>query len=201
MHENWFYLCPNKTVVKEYLPKIWIFWSDILFLVDVSPSLLSSLFFFPPLPEILGIIKKTLGYTVPTVTEKPCLTATYSHLGNAITALLRPLFLAARQNNHTCSCKKPLLILYGSTSGKSRLTWIQILPVKDSQNCNLPRMPNQSCRLWNSFHFLRPIFIVNSLKPIWFQLLFFVKGALPLSYTCSTGQSLKCLTWNKPCSQ
>ena len=72
LNENWFYLCPNKTV--EYLLKIWIFWSDILFLVDVSPSLLSSLFFFLPLPEILGIIKKTLGYTVPT--EKPCLTAT-----------------------------------------------------------------------------------------------------------------------------
>ena len=96
------FMCPNKTV--EYLPKIWIFWSDILFLVDVSPNHLSSHFFFPPLPEILGIIKKTLGYTTPTV--KPCLTAT--------SVIWSPRY-------------------YG---------------------------------LWNSIHYSRPIFIVNSLKPI-----------------------------------
>ena len=37
-------------------------------------------------------------------------TPPYSHLGNTITLLLRPLFLAARQNGHTFSCKKPSLI-------------------------------------------------------------------------------------------
>ena len=37
-------------------------------------------------------------------------TPPYSHLGNTITLLLRPLFLAARQNGHTFSCKKTLLI-------------------------------------------------------------------------------------------
>ena len=35
----------------------------------------------------------------------------YGHLGNTVTSLLQPLFLAARQNGHTFSCKKkPSLI-------------------------------------------------------------------------------------------
>ena len=33
-------------------------------------------------------------------------TRPYSHLGNTITLLLRPLFLAARKNGHKFSCKK-----------------------------------------------------------------------------------------------
>ena len=36
-------------------------------------------------------------------------TPPYGHLGNKVTSLLRPLFLAALQNDHTFSCKKKLV--------------------------------------------------------------------------------------------
>ena len=37
-------------------------------------------------------------------------TPPYGYLGNTVTSLLRPLFLAALQNDHTFSCKKTSLI-------------------------------------------------------------------------------------------
>ena len=37
-------------------------------------------------------------------------TPPYGYLGNTVTSLLRPLFLAALQNDHTFSCKKTPLI-------------------------------------------------------------------------------------------
>ena len=37
-------------------------------------------------------------------------TVPYGYLGNTVTSLLRPLFLAALQNDHTFSCKKTSLI-------------------------------------------------------------------------------------------
>ena len=37
-------------------------------------------------------------------------TPPYGHLGNTMTSLLRPLFLAERQNSHTLSCKEKTLV-------------------------------------------------------------------------------------------
>ena len=97
-------------------------------------------------------LKKHL--VIPREREKPCLTATSVMRSPVITTIY-------------VLVKKPLLILYESTWGKTKLTWNQIWPVKDTQNCNVPRMPHQNCTLWNSFHSSRPIFIVNSVKPIY----------------------------------
>ena len=83
-----------------------------LLLYDESDnfSLISWVLKFRPDCSSSGSLRKTLFHTWKlrhTCTVKLCLPD--NHLGNSVTSLLRALFLAARQNGYTLSCKKTLV--------------------------------------------------------------------------------------------
>ena len=95
------------------------------------------------------LIKRIIAQCLPSYTISSIYSESppYSHLGNTVTSLLRPRFLAAWQDGHTFSCKKKKTLLIRSPVNAAKFFW----PIGDRIDGVPLYLPTS-----HPFHFYRP---------------------------------------------